>query len=108
MYLSSELHISWLPHPRGIMQCACVQAAQQGDSAKVDKRRKKKQKEQAEDEAFLDNGQDEDAEYQQGGSGKPLPSRRPCTPSAYKRKSETAVSACCQLTAARLRLFTLG
>ncbi|KAL3140102.1 hypothetical protein ABBQ38_004382 [Trebouxia sp. C0009 RCD-2024] len=44
------------------------EAAQQGDSTKVDKRRKKKQKEQAEDEAFLDNGQDEDAEYQQGGS----------------------------------------
>ena len=53
--------------------CVCVQAAQQGDSTKVDKRRKKKQKEQAEDEAFLDNGQDDDAEYQQGGSGKPLP-----------------------------------
>ena len=51
----------------------CVQAAQQGDSTKVDKRRKKKQKEQAEDEAFLDNGQDEDAEYQEGGSGTPLP-----------------------------------
>lgn len=48
--------------------CACVQAAQQGDSTKVDKRRKKKQKEQAEDEAFLDNAQD-DAEYQQGASG---------------------------------------
>jgi len=36
----------------------------------VDKRRKKKQKEQAEDEAFLDNEQD-DGEYEQGKSGKP-------------------------------------
>ena len=45
-----------------------MQAALQGDSTKVDKRRKKKQKEQAEDEAFLDNAQD-DAEYQQGASG---------------------------------------
>ena len=34
----------------------------------MDKRRKKKQKEQAEDEAFLDNGQD-DAEYAEGASG---------------------------------------
>ena len=49
---------------------AYLQAAQQGDSTKVDKRRKKKQKEQAEDEAFLDNAQD-DAEYQQGASGVP-------------------------------------
>lgn len=68
---SSELDTSWLP--ASIMQRACVQAAQQGDSTKVDKRRKKKQKEQAEEEAFLDNGQDEDAEYQQGASGKPVP-----------------------------------
>lgn len=57
-----------------MMQCICVQAAQQGDSTKVDKRRKKKQKEQAEDEAFLDNAQD-DAEYQQGASGIPLSHR---------------------------------
>ena len=48
-----------------------MQAAQQGDSTKVDKRRKKKQKEQAEDEVFLDNAQD-DAEYEQGASGIPL------------------------------------
>lgn len=48
-----------------------MQAAQQGDSTKVDKRRKKKQKEQAEDEAFLDNEQDDDAEYAQGASGLP-------------------------------------
>ena len=52
------------------MHDAHVQAAQQGDSTKVDKRRKKKQKEQAEDEAFLDNAQD-DAEYQEGASGMP-------------------------------------
>ncbi|DBA73696.1 TPA: hypothetical protein ACH3X2_009676 [Trebouxia sp. C0005] len=43
------------------------EAAQQGDATKVDKRRKKKQKEQAEDEAFLDNEQD-DGEYEQGKS----------------------------------------
>jgi hypothetical protein len=49
---------------------ACLQAAQQGDATKVDKRRKKKQKEQAEDEAFLDNEQD-DGEYEQGKSGQP-------------------------------------
>lgn len=48
----------------------CLQAAQQGDATKVDKRRKKKQKEQAEDEAFLDNEQD-DGEYEQGKSGQP-------------------------------------
>ncbi len=47
-----------------------LQAAQQGDATKVDKRRKKKQKEQAEDEAFLDNEQD-DGEYEQGKSGQP-------------------------------------
>ena len=67
--------------------CVCVQAAQQGDSTKVDKRRKKKQKEQAEDEAFLDNGQDEDAEYQEGGSGTPLPQGLvylvPCTSATH-------------------------
>ncbi len=34
----------------------------------MDKRRKKKQKDQAEDEAFLENDQ-EDAEYEQGKSG---------------------------------------
>ena len=45
-----------------------LQAAQQGDSTKVDKRRKKKQKQQAEDQAFLDNGQD-DVEYAEGASG---------------------------------------
>lgn len=39
----------------------------------MDKRRKKKQKEQAEDEAFLDNEQD-DGEYEQGNSdGEPEP-----------------------------------
>ena len=48
-----------------------MQAAQQGDSTKVDKRRKKKQKEQAEDEAFLENAQ-VDAEYQKGASGIPV------------------------------------
>lgn len=53
------------------MLFAPLQAAQQGDSTKVDKRRKKKQKEQAEDEAFLDNGQG-DAEYQEGRSGPAL------------------------------------
>lgn len=37
----------------------------------MDKRRKKKQKDQAEDEAFLDNAQD-DAEYQQEASGIPV------------------------------------
>lgn len=37
----------------------------------MDKRRKKKQKDQAEDEAFLDNEQD-DGEYEQGKSGQPL------------------------------------
>ena len=36
----------------------------------MDKRRKKKQKEQAEDEAFLDNEQD-DGEYEQAKSGQP-------------------------------------
>ena len=36
----------------------------------MDKRRKKKQKEQADDEAFLDNEQD-DGDYEQGKSGQP-------------------------------------
>ena len=36
----------------------------------MDKRRKKKQKDQAEDEAFLNNEQD-DGEYEQGKSGQP-------------------------------------
>ena len=48
-----------------------LQAAQQGDATKVDKRRKKKQKEAAEDAAFLDNGQEDDAEYAEGQFGQP-------------------------------------
>lgn len=59
------------------MVLLCGQAAQQGDSSKVDKRRKKKQKEQAEDEAFLDNAQD-DAEYEQDRSGTALPNFLVC------------------------------
>ena len=42
-----------------------MQAAKEGDATKVDKRRKKKQKQAEEDAAFLDDP-DQDAEYQDG------------------------------------------
>ena len=49
----------------------CMQAAQQGDATKVDKRRKKKQKDAADDAAFLDEG-GADGEYQDGAQLQPL------------------------------------
>lgn len=43
-----------------------LQAAKEGDAMKVDKKRKKKQKQAEEDAAFLDDPEDQDAEYQDG------------------------------------------
>ena len=45
-----------------------LQAAKEGDATKVDKRRKKKQKQAEEDAAFLDDPEEQDAEYQEGQS----------------------------------------
>lgn len=51
------LYLIWVAHS--------MQAAKEGDATKVDKRRKKKQKQAEEDAAFLDDP-DQDAEYQDG------------------------------------------
>ena len=57
------------------MSAFSVQAAQQGDATKVDKRRKKKQKDAADDAAFLDEGEAEE-DYQEGTA---FPDPPPCT-----------------------------